>query len=1619
MTTIQDVLAEYERIAPDQRAKGLYFERLVKRYFESEPTYLAEFERVWLWNEWPGRGNRPDTGIDLVAERTNGNGLAAIQCKFYAATNTVDKPAIDSFISASNRAEFTDRIVVSTTERWTKNALDTLDGLTPPIRRIGLTNLAESVIDWSSYRLTDAEHAVVKERNSLRPHQIEALQSVLDGFDEHDRGQLIMACGTGKTMTSLRIAERVAGRGGSVLFLVPSIALLAQTLREWSQQANEPLRSFAICSDGKVGKDSEDLRIRDLEIPATTSAEALRASLAQSAGRSSGAMTVFFSTYQSIAVVHEAQQTGAVGEFDLVICDEAHRTAGTTLAGEEASEFVRVHDADYLRAAKRLYMTATPKLFAESAKKKAIDGGVEVASMNDPETFGPEFHRLGFGKAVEADLLSDYKVLVLAVSESAVTEGFQKQFATTDGLNIPDAARVAGIYKAFSKSGVEGLEAGDRSPMRRAVAFADNIAVSKHVRAMLDDNAALSKTVPRREADLVMRAHHVDGTMDILQRGAALEWLKGEITGNETRILTNARCLSEGVDVPALDAVVFLNPRRSVVDIVQSVGRVMRKAPGKQEGYIIIPVAIPAGLTPEQALDDNDRFKVVWQVLQALRAHDDRLAATIEAIRLNPRGERNSQVQVVAVDSFNSRADTDAQRGDTRQAELDFTPLGAEWTDAIYARLVRRCGERDYWENWASGVAEVAERQRARIAALLETRVGIRREFERFVKGLRANLNESISETDALDMLAQHLITEPVLEILFEGYSFREHNPVAKAMDRMLSALEGTNVDSETRELESFYAGVRRSVGQITDAQGKQKFLKQLYERFFRIAMRKAADRLGIVYTPNEIVDFILRSVDELMQEHFGKRLADEGVHILDPFTGTGTFLAQLILNPELMPDHALPHKFRHELWANEINLLAYYVAAANLEQAYRSRMGGNYVAFPGIALTDTFQNTEDGDQLDAEGVFEMNNAVVVAESAAPISVIVGNPPYSVGQSSDNDANKNLPYPTLDGAIRGTFGALTATQNKSKLFDSYIRAIRWALDRVGDSGVVAFVINNGFIEGKGADGLRKSLTLECDEIHIVDLRGNSRTAGETARREGGNVFGVRVGIALVFLVRKPVRGSHSKLYYFAMRDSASRLEKLDALRTSRLGNIGMSELSANETGDWLSHRSTSFASLTALSAKGSSEPLTLVNLHTQGVGSGRDAWVYNHSRSELGRNVERTIDAFNRELERWHQAGRPANVESFVDPDPHWISWTRSLRARLSRSSRAQFDVSVIRTAAYRPFDRQTLYWSREINHEHSLTRAAFPTSTTPNFGYYTVGAASAVPFSALMIDSTPDLHLTGAGSSGQFFPRYTYEHRASDPNQFDLGDGTGDEYVRVDNVTDGILAEYRQTYADPSISKDDIFFYVYGVLHSPEYRERFAADLKKMLPRIPKCRDFRAFAEAGRRLSELHLGYETIDPWPLEEVVTGTPSDEDLLHVVKMRYPSRTDRSAVVVNGHLTLRGIPETAHDYKLGSRSALDWILERYQIKTDKPSGIVNDPNDWGREHGQPRYIVDLVKRITRVSVETMAIVEALPALKIIGVDDTVADSTEAEATGATSVVGDSVGTGDEGRRIPRFR
>ncbi|WP_217488627.1 DEAD/DEAH box helicase [Acinetobacter bereziniae] len=1341
MSALTNLLQSIETISLTNRDKGTSFENLMIQYFLNEPKYAEIYTEVLSYSGWVEKygeklkvTDKRDYGIDLVAVTIDGE-FHPIQCKNYNTTK-IQKKDIDSFLGGSGKSYFAYRYIVASTDDWTDNAKSTLVDANPPVATISLLDLEGSLIDWSQFNFDSNVKPIFRKKNSLRDHQRPALSAVKYGLAEADRGKLIMACGTGKTFTSLRIAEELAGRGKNVLFLVPSLALLSQTLDEWTQQTSLGIRSFAVCSDSDVGKKKDDdnivVGISDLKFPATTNPQSLvKAFKARDLFKPNEAnedMNVVFSTYHSIDVIAEAQKVG-FPEFDLIICDEAHRTTGATFEGDDESKFVRIHNNDYVQGKKRLYMTATPRIYGDTAKETE---GVTLCSMDDKSLYGEDLYVITFSQAVKMDILCDYKVIVLAVEESHINRQLQGLLKDeNNSLKVDDAAKIVGCWKALAKQGLYNPDGTIAKPMERAVAFCQVIekeykgkkhkVSSKQITEMFSavveayqqaemDHLYRTEEDPYIDPSLKLNCHvkHVDGGMNATEKKEKITWLKEQAPQNTCRILSNVRCLSEGVDVPSLDAVLFLTPRNSQVDVVQSVGRVMRKAEGKQLGYVILPVVIPAGVEPEQALNSNEAYRVVWQVLNALRAHDDRFDAMINKLEFN--GKDVSRMEVIAVadkvvkktkkakpkqgddettttglsEGKKQRAKAQAKGGSSIGTAETPLPVQEEMVfevgeieRALYAKIVKKCGNRHHWEDWASDVAKIAKTHIDRIQAILENPANTKEitAFNEFAYELRDDLNNSVSDAEIIEMLAQHLITKPVFDALFKDHSFAEHNPMSLAMQKVLDALNEHHLDKEADTLNSFYESVRMRAEGINTAEGKQSIILTLYDSFFKNAFPRMTEKLGIVYTPVEVVDFIIHSVNDVLKSEFGKTFADDNVHVLDPFTGTGTFINRL-LQSGLIPADRLTYKYKNEIHANEIVLLAYYIASINIETVYHDQMKTinpelEYAPFEGICLTDTFEMYEKEDLVSK--VLVDNSERRKRQKELDIRVIMGNPPYSAGQGSQNDDNQNVRYEHLDERIYETYTLNSSTSfGKRSSLDSYIRAIRWASDRIKDYGVIGFVTNAGYIDSKSADGLRKCLADEFSSLYFFHLRGNGRTSGERCRKEGHPLFAAIGGkggslapIVISVLVKNPNAQQHGQIYFHDIGDYLSRKEKLekisDFISIDGITAIdGWTTIIPDVHNDWLNQRDDSFQEFIKIHDK---KCISIFEKTSLGVITNRDAWNYDFSLSKLKNRTKNALAFFNEEVIRYKKAcvgltpDQYPNMMDFVHKDLSITSW--------------------------------------------------------------------------------------------------------------------------------------------------------------------------------------------------------------------------------------------------------------------------------------------------------------------------------------------------------------------------
>ncbi|WP_208438730.1 DEAD/DEAH box helicase [Bartonella grahamii] len=1641
--SLRSLLEYYRQQAKSPRELGTLFENLVMAYLMHDPLHFGRYETVESYYEWAKERegwNKNDIGIDLVAKLRNQEGYVAIQCKFYKADHQISKKDIDSFIAASGKDIFKYRLLVDTTEvELSDNVNAMIKGQAIPVYRIDLRHMENSRIDWQIY--ATKKEVVLKSIKEPRPHQEEAIKKVCEGLKEANRGKLIMACGTGKTFTSLKIAETIAGKGKRVLFLVPSLALVSQTIREWTADAQVPLRSFAVCSDTKVGKrrknqdDIVSMETSDLVLPATTDAKALAKEACENLA---DAMTVIFSTYHSIQVISDAQKDHGLPEFDLIICDEAHRTTGVVLGTEKhESEFIKVHDNSIIRGKKRLYMTATPKIFSDKLKRNAVLSNNVLVSMDNEKLYGKQLYTYNFSRALEDKLLSPCKVIILVVNEKEVSQSIQHLITDKNyELILDDRTKINGCYRALTKMDLKLDLEDDPKPMRRALAFCKDIDTSKRIckrfkkEKVQESLRALHKNY-KDTPPLNCTLAHIDGTFSAKERTKQLDWLKEDAGENTCRVLTNVRCLSEGVDVPALDAVLFLHPRKSQIEIIQAIGRVMRRAKGKKRGYIILPIGVPADIPPEIALEKNQKYNVIWQVLNALRAHDDNFNKIIH--HMHKKQDVSDSLEIVAASQELALEDTTTVIDDLPiRSKLEYSglniglatyesshtceeqgelPLFSKCKDVIKAAIVNRFYDPSYWKKWAINVGDLAQTHIARLTEVLtKSETETRQVFNDFMTELRSNLNTTVSEQNAIEMLAQHLVTRPVFNALFEGHQFVQENPVSCALQRVLNVLDKVTPKEESQDLKNISRSVQFYTRGITTLEAQQSLIVELYNEFFRYAFPRTVEKLGIVYTPIEVVDFIIHSVDDVLRNEFGKSLGSRGVSILDPFTGTGTFITRLLQSNLIKPED-MEYKYRYDIHANEIVLLAYYIAAINIEATYHGLMKGNYIPFKHIGLTDTFQMLERKDLL--QELFKENSEYLEHQKNLDIEVIFGNPPYSVGQKNENDNAKNTPYPILDNRIRETYAAHSKANLRQALYDSYIRAIRWASDRIDNAGIIGFVTNGNFINGYSMDGLRKSLAKEFTSIYVLNLRGDIRKnmLSNGATQEGENVFGngSMTGIAITLFIKNPNVSGECKIYYHDIGNNLSTEKKLEMLQYfGSVGGItneaGWQMITPDKHGDWLRQRDDSFKAFLVSGDKKGHEK-KLFEIYSCGLKTNRDAWTYNSSRDALSKNMHNMINFYNSEVKRFNNTyhtdhkTRTKVVDNFVNTDEKKISWSHNVKQELVKGKIFEFEEMCLIQSLYRPFMKQWLYYNRAFNDRVYQMPHIFPMrKAVENKVIQITGAGAMGGFSVLMSEDLPNLH---AIDTSQCFPRYIYEDTmvSKDRNkkQTHLFTNATEEnktsaLQRRDAITDEGLAHFQAAYPNETITKDDLFYYVYGLLHSEDYRARYADNLSKELPRIPCVKtadDFWKFVTAGHKLGHLHVNYETVEPYPVT-FKKGNPKQTEIYNPEKFYYVTEMkfakagkekDKTTVIYNSNIIMTDIPLEAYKYIVNGRPALEWVMGRQCVKTDKKSGIVNDANRYAVETvGNPAYPLELFQRVITVSLETMKIVKNLPKLEI---------------------------------------
>ncbi|GHP28253.1 helicase [Helicobacter pylori] len=1603
------LIKEKLQAIPNLRLKGSWFEKVSKQFLQEHDS-ANEYESIKLWNDWELRGKEGDRGIDIVIQTTSKEYIA-VQCKFHQ--DRISYPEIATFLnklqSGVGEVRFKKGIIISTSN-LSSNALEEIEQIRKS-KGIDIVEISEedfiySQIDWEKFDPTKTEDEIpLCDKKKPRPHQTEAIKATKEYFSDpkNTRGKLIMACGTGKTYTSLKIMETLDPK--ITLFLAPSIALLSQTFREYAQEKSDPFYASIVCSDDKVGKgkknknddDTDDINFSELPNKPSTRLEDILSVYEKV--RKENKRFIIFSTYQSALRIKEAQEAG-LNEIDLIICDEAHRTVGAMYSSNERDDknaFTLCHSDEHIKAQKRLYMTATPKVYSESSKAKAKESDNVIYSMDDESVFGEEIYTLNFERAIALDLLTDYKVMILAVRKenlSGVTNSVNQKISRLEAqgtkldkklINNEFVCKIVGTHKGLAKQDLIALDNEnqedhnlqnkyDATPSQRAISFCKSIDTSKRIKDSFETIMECYDEELKKKSfkNLQISIDHIDGTMNCKVRLEKLEELN-EFKTNTCKVLSNARCLSEGVDVPALDSIVFFDGKSAMVDIIQAVGRVMRKAKRKQRGYIILPIALEE--SEIKNLDEavnNTNFKNIWKVLKALRSHDPSLvdeATFREKIKIFGSDDEKYQDDddEYSCDGEPTKDKIDKTEQDPKQAQktLFDAILLQDLAEAVYNVMPTKLGDRNYWENFAKKTGNIARTLNNRLKMIFEKNPEF---FHDFLDSLRDNIHQNIREDEALDMITSHIITKPVFDAIF-GDNIK--NPISKALDKMVEKLSTLGLQGETKDLKNLYESVKTEATRAKSQKSQQELIKNLYNTFFKEAFRKQSEKLGIVYTPIEVVDFILRATNGILKKHFNTDFNDKNITIFDPFTGTGSFIARLLSKENaLISDEALKEKFDKNLFAFDIVLLAYYIASINITQAAQNREP-SLKTFKNIVLTDSLDFYEEKND---KGVFdffkdlEENKEIKSTMEKQNIRVIIGNPPYSSGAKSENDNNQNLSHPKLEKRVYEKYGKNSSSKaTGATTRDTLIQSIRMASDLLKDKGVLGFVVNGGFIDSKSADGFRKCVAQEFSHLYVLNLRGNARTSGEERKKQGDGIFdsGSRATIAIIFFV-KDASVKDSAIHYYDIGDYLKREAKLNRLsHFSNLDEIPFETITPNAKGDWINQREDEFEKLIPLKRDKKLQNPSVFDINSLGVTTGRDPLVYNFSQKILTQSVQKCIDTYNADLERFNERFREAfkqrtkGVKSAdlykqlndqeITTDKTKIAWVQNLKTQLIKGKKLDdFSQEKISVSLYRPFNKQWLYWDKTWIHRQRQFSKIFPDKSFENVVMNT-GAGNGKDFSALVSDFISDYSLI---SPNQAYPLYYYD---------DLGN-------RYNAISGYALNLFRKHYEDNLIAEEEIFYYIYAILHHKGYLKKYKNSLAKEAPRIALSKDFKELSVLGKELAELHLNYESGEMHASVEYKTLMNAEEEGYYDVETM-TKKGDR--IHYNNHIAITKIPKKAFDYVVNGKSAIDWVIECYKKTRDKDSKIKNNPNDYAGG----KYVFELLCRVIKLSEKSVDLIEKI--------------------------------------------
>jgi len=1466
-----------------------------------------------------------DVGIDLVAYK---NGEAyAVQCKNWERTVGIND--LLSFLHRAKKEGFK-KVIIVTDKISTR--------VEEEIKDFGLDVIFIKATDVKQYANGHGEPTIVKQKLSPLPHQQRAIEAVLKGFEKYDRGKLIMPPGTGKTYTSIKIAEELVGDKGWILFLAPSIALLDQTIREYHLKSAYQVNAYAVVSDNKVGKvngkkkteidDDDENNIIDttnwhklslLSYPATTTAHDLIKNLRFEPNK----LNVIFSTYQSLDVLIEAHGLG-LPEFELVICDEAHRTAGVRRKGAEESVFKKVHHNDYIQGKKRLYMTATPKI-VEVKDSKEADEIAALYNMNDPELFGPTFFEYTFVQATNDGVILPYTLLLLFVDKrkkKIIQKEFKEYLEQQGALNVDYTTKIKAIEDFILGNAVDERDRPIRVKPKCGIIFTNRVRRAKEISEQYKQIINASSNIS---------IDYIEGLMSAYDKARLIKWL-GEGKEDDVHILANAKVLTEGIDVPALSFITFFDPKSSVVDVVQAVGRAVRKAPGKKRGYVILPILVNDDSEETKEKIDKSTFKIIWQVISALQSMDETLVAKMRALFIDPKKEK-------AEETFEPLAEDKTEAvEDSRENEIKLGIIGGQSPELLEIRnfiipkivkIFRLAHE--FIADWTSEATKLAKEVKSLLEEEIKnTNSPIKAKIEELRTQLKAMYGYeefTIEDKKLIAIITQYIIAKPILDALF----FDKKSKVEKVLDSLFDEFKHF-VENNSERLQYFYRKANSKAKAIVNNDERQEFIRLLFTNFFNNVFKDVAKESGIAYTPIEVVNFAVYMTNELAKKHLGKTLGDENVHIVDPFAGTGSFIASVI--DMITPEEAKAKVERNEIRAADLELLPYLILLKNIQDTLERKIDDPPL-FDDALWTDSLYFLSE----EKAGLLDLNPLKEHAQKhkQKPIHIAITNPPWRGKREDVERENKILVPESIAKRIEETYFRYakeamgTDIKNVSKYNDPYIQSLRILSDKI-EEGVLTMVVNNSFLTSKIGIGIRASLQNEYDYIYIYDLKGNINNSlqnTEFRKLEGENVFGsqTRLGVCIIFLIKNSQsEKKKARIYYAEIGSDLKAKEKLQKLKNivdEKDGQIDWASIIPNERYDWLNQGDSTFHKYPELRK-------VIFNVFSNGIVTGKDYIVYDFTKESVLKKVQKYF-----------------NIEDLHDH---------------------------IKISFYKPFVPIWVCHHGKVLSE--ICKTTFIDTTTP---------AITSPYSNLETDVLITRYICSLKLHGHPTMLYPLRIKSKNNGLFDSNNDNSNNATNIPNINAEFLQKVRKALNMPNLTDEDLFYYIAGVIAAPRYSEQYGNNLISSHHRVPifDRESFQKIASVGRKLGELQMLYQdymvgmvlkvwkdenlrSLPEYPLQ--ITG---DADMAKLIEyIRYDNR-DKS-FIINGIVKISGFPEGALEHRIGTLPVLKTVANRLQPRRDEKTGITLDPKLTIRE------MYDIMKKLTYYCVEADKIKKELNTL-----------------------------------------